>query len=178
MARVFGSLKIRKDGANIGSYRSSNSIFSLSTVLISSLKMSIESFTFLEDNPFRKTLLLDMIQIFDSLKKIPKCVNNSESYRFSIFFSVFTASIPSVNVSIVNSEFVEKYFNEKLLLLFRGLDFCLSEGSKGCQQYWFISIFKLQFFTNYSFDFFPQDLNQNVYFFRREYVSKNFDSTT
>ena len=115
MARVFGSLKIRKDGTIIGSYRSSNSIFSLSTVLISSLKMSIKSLTFLEGNPFRKTLLLDMIQIFDCLKKIPKCVNNSESYRFSILFSVFTALIPTVNVSIVNSDFVEKYFNEKLL---------------------------------------------------------------
>ena len=123
MAQIFGSLKIPKDANNFSLYRSSDSIFSLSTVLISSLKMSIKSFAFLEENPFRKTLLLDMIQIFDCLKKIPKCMNNSESYRFSFFFSVFTALIPSVNVSIVNGDIVEKYSNEKLLLLFRGLDF-------------------------------------------------------
>ena len=73
---------------NIDLSRPSYSNFSLRSGLISCLKVSLKSFTLVEEDSFPwKKSLWDFVQNFESPKNVQRCANFIESSRCSNFFS-------------------------------------------------------------------------------------------
>ena len=145
--------------------------FSLFMVFIPSVNVWIVNRYFLEKYSMKSYYFCSLAWFFDS-PKVPKDANNIRlSQSSNSRFSITTVFISSLQVSIKNCNFykgvwLKNYYLGSLARLFDSPKFPKEAIND------FSSCFRINFLTSYSFDFFPQCLNQKVYISREVSVSK------
>ena len=154
MGKFFDNPKLPENTNTFQLFRYSNSNFSLATLLLSSRRISIESFTFVEEMSLKDKFFQHwfwFLIVWGLFQNVLPFLHHADIQTLSsrYFLAWFLLSRSQSKIKTLNRKIYLKS-----LILVPGLQlFIVRRFQKMLTA--FISIFKLKYLTNYWFDFFP-----------------------